>query len=90
MSVIGPRWEWRSFGRGFGDAAARLGRYPASAAEESGEVYLIAPGAENVKIRDGLIDVKVLRQVTADGLEQWMPTLKAPFPLGAADTAKVL
>lgn len=90
MSVVRPRWEWRSFGRRFGEAAARLGRYPASAVEDSGEVYLIATGAENVKIRDGQIDVKVLRQVSADGLEQWMPTLKAPFPLGSADAAKVL
>ena len=36
------------------------------------------------------MDVKVLREVNADGLEQWAPVMKAGFPLSAADAAKVL
>ena len=43
-----------------------------------------------MKVRDGLMDVKVLREVNAEGLEQWAPVMKAGFPLSAADAAKVL
>jgi exopolyphosphatase/guanosine-5'-triphosphate,3'-diphosphate pyrophosphatase len=32
----------------------------------------------------------VLREVNADGLEQWTPVMKAGFPLPAAEAAKVL
>src|SRR4029079_12161644 len=47
-------------------------------------------GGENVKVRDELMDVKVMREVNADGLEQWAPGMKAQFPLSAADLTKVL
>ena len=51
--------------------------------EESDELYLLAPGGDNVKVRDGLMDVKVLRETDAAGLQRWEPILKAPFPLDA-------
>ena len=35
------------------------------------------------------MDIKTLQQVNADGLEQWEPILKAPFPLSAVDAKKV-
>ena len=37
-----------------------------------------------MKVRDGLMDVKLLEAVDGDGLEQWRPALKAEFPLAAA------
>ena len=37
-----------------------------------------------------LMDIKVLREVNADGLEQWTPVMKAAFPLPAAEVAQVL
>jgi len=43
-----------------------------------------------VKIRDGLMDVKLLEAVNGDGLEQWCPVLKKPFPLDAADVSTAL
>jgi exopolyphosphatase/guanosine-5'-triphosphate,3'-diphosphate pyrophosphatase len=36
------------------------------------------------------MDVKELQQVDGDGLEQWRPVLKAPFPLSASDVESVL
>lgn len=36
-----------------------------------------------MKVRDELMDVKVLRETDADGLEQWTPVMKARFPLSA-------
>jgi exopolyphosphatase/guanosine-5'-triphosphate,3'-diphosphate pyrophosphatase len=43
-----------------------------------------------VKIRDGLMDVKRLEAVNGDGLEQWRPVLKKPFPLDAAEVSIAL
>jgi exopolyphosphatase/guanosine-5'-triphosphate,3'-diphosphate pyrophosphatase len=57
--------------------------------QESDEVYLLSGAGGNVKIRASLMDIKVLRQVNADGLEQWTPVMKAGFPIGANDAARV-
>jgi exopolyphosphatase/guanosine-5'-triphosphate,3'-diphosphate pyrophosphatase len=89
MAEIQARWEWRSFGRHFGEADARLAKLAPSGVQESEEIYLLSGADDNVKVRDALIDIKVLREVDADGLEQWTPVMKAPFPLTAADAAKV-
>jgi exopolyphosphatase/guanosine-5'-triphosphate,3'-diphosphate pyrophosphatase len=85
MSQIVPRWEWRSFAGSFGAAEEAL--QPADVhIVESDELYLLsAPGVGIVKVRDGLMDVKRLQQVDEHGLEQWVPVLKAAFPLAGDD-----
>lgn len=90
MADITPRWEWRSFGDRFGPAAQWLAKLEPSGVQESDEIYLLSDAGRNVKIRDALMDIKVLREVDADGLEQWTPVMKAGFPLPAAEAAKVL
>jgi exopolyphosphatase/guanosine-5'-triphosphate,3'-diphosphate pyrophosphatase len=89
MADITPRWEWRSFGRHFGGAEERLARLTPRGVQESDEIYLLSRAGGNVKIRDALMDIKVLRQVNADGLEQWTPVMKAGFPLAATEVVKV-
>jgi len=89
MDKIIPRWEWRSFGRSFGQAEALLAALTPEAVQESDEVYLISGAGDNVKVRADLMDIKVLRESNADGLEQWMPVMKAGFPLTSADVARV-
>jgi exopolyphosphatase / guanosine-5'-triphosphate,3'-diphosphate pyrophosphatase len=89
MNEITPRWEWRSFGPRFGEAEKRLAALTPGGVQESDEVYLLSGGGGNVKIRDALMDIKVLRQVNADGLEQWTPIMKAGFPIGATDATRV-
>jgi exopolyphosphatase / guanosine-5'-triphosphate,3'-diphosphate pyrophosphatase len=90
MAEITPRWEWRSFGRRFGQAEAQLAKLQPKSTQDSDELYLLAPASANVKIRDALMDIKLLREVNAEGLEQWTPVMKAAFPLPAADAATVL
>ena len=90
MADIRPRWEWRSFGRRFGAAEAHLAQLTPSGVQESDETYLLAPAGGNVKIRDALMDIKVLREVNADGLEQWTPVMKAGFPIPAVEAVRVL
>jgi len=89
MGEIIPRWEWRSFDRRFGTAESRLQALAPGAVQESEEIYLLHGTGDNVKVRDRLMDIKVLRQVNEDGLEQWTPVMKQSFPLPAAAVAKV-
>ena len=90
MAEITPRWEWRSFGQRFGEAERRLAQLDPTGVQESDEIYLLSGAGDNVKVRDALMDIKVLREVNADGLEQWTPVMKAGFPLPAAEAEKVL
>ena len=90
-SPIVPRWEWRTFGDAFGSAEEHFGALSPERVQESDELYLLSREAdENVKVRDGLLDVKQLEHVNADGLEQWVPVMKASFPLPAAEVTSVL
>jgi exopolyphosphatase / guanosine-5'-triphosphate,3'-diphosphate pyrophosphatase len=89
MPEIIPRWEWRWFGPHFGSAAPILAAMTPSAVQESSETYLLSGAGDNVKVRDALMDIKVLREVSPDGLEQWTPVMKAGFPLPATDATKV-
>jgi exopolyphosphatase/guanosine-5'-triphosphate,3'-diphosphate pyrophosphatase len=91
MSIIVPRWEWRTFGERLGAAGDRLDALPPEHSEESDEVYLLAgTDGDTVKIRAGLMDIKHLAHTNEDGLEQWTPTMKAAFPLAADDVAAAL
>ena len=90
MPTIIPRWEWRTFGSRFGAAEADFAALTATGVQESDELYLLSGTGDNVKVRDDLMDVKVLVETSPDGLEQWRPVMKAGFPLPAADVARVL
>jgi exopolyphosphatase/guanosine-5'-triphosphate,3'-diphosphate pyrophosphatase len=83
---IVPRWEWRTFG----DVSVPLSG-PPERVQESDETYLLSLESDaSVKVRDGLMDVKVRESVDDAGLEQWRPVLKAPLPLGRADVSLLL
>lgn len=80
--MIVPRWEWRTFGDEFGAADRWFAAATPDRVHESDETYLLSSqGDASVKVRDGLMDVKVLEAVDGDGLEQWKPVLKAELPL---------
>jgi exopolyphosphatase/guanosine-5'-triphosphate,3'-diphosphate pyrophosphatase len=88
VGKIVPRWEWRTFGQEFGAAESVFAALESEGAQESDEVYLLSPACDaNVKVRDALMDIKLLEQIDAAGLEQWRPVMKGAFPL-AADEAK--
>jgi len=90
MEAVVPRWEWRTFAASFGEADQRFRLLTPGKIQESDELYLLSPRCDaNVKIRDALMDIKVLEQVDARGLEQWRPVMKASFPLPAAEVAQV-
>ncbi len=90
MDQIIPRWEWRTFGQDFGDAEERFAALAPEKVQKSEELYLLAAVTDaTVKIRDQLLDIKILEQVNADGLEQWRPVLKTPFPLPAGAVASL-
>jgi exopolyphosphatase/guanosine-5'-triphosphate,3'-diphosphate pyrophosphatase len=83
MGTIIARWEWRTFGREFGIAETRFTALEAAQVQKSEETYLLTDGSDaNVKIRNDLLDIKILEHVDQNGLEQWRPVLKESFPLG--------
>jgi exopolyphosphatase/guanosine-5'-triphosphate,3'-diphosphate pyrophosphatase len=81
MPDVIPRWEWRAFGRHFGEAESRLTALTLDDEQESDEVYALTGTGVNVKRRAGFADIKELRQVDADGLEQWVWIRKSPCSL---------
>ena len=84
--AIVPRWEWRTFGDGFGAVDSRFDALAPEAVRESDEVYVLSLLSDaSVKLREGLLDVKVLREVSGDGLERWEPVVKAPAALSHDD-----
>ena len=90
MDTIVPRWEWRTFGSDFGAADAVFAALEPELIQESDETYLLSPGTDAaVKIRAGLMDIKVLEHVSEAGLEQWRPAMKETFPLPRGEADKV-
>lgn len=90
MEKIIPRWEWRTFGEGFGEAEKRVAAFTPEKVRESAEVYILsAVSNDNTKVRDMLMDIKTLQQVNDDSLEQWKPIMKGSFPLPVAEIVNV-
>ena len=82
MGEIIPRWEWRTFGKEFGVGEERIKAHELGTFKKSSEKYILSRNSnENCKIRDDLMDIKSLRQVNEDKLEQWYPTMKQSFPM---------
>ncbi len=89
LGKIIPRWEWRTFGENFGVAEENITAHECTRALESSEVYILSKkSGENIKVRDTLMDIKVLRNAEND-LEQWFPIMKATFPIGAEEAEEV-
>ncbi len=81
MEVI-PRWEWRYFSSDYDGLKRYFNGYQPVLEISSEEIYfLIDNPALNIKLRHDLIDVKKLLLVNPDGLEKWIPILKADFPI---------
>ena len=79
--AVVPRWEWRTFGD-LDDPDPALAALRTVATVESDETYVLSKYADaSVKVREGLLDIKVLQRVDGAGLQLWVPTVKAGFPL---------
>ncbi len=85
-----PRFEFRTFGQDFDEAAFLMARLSVPVPEkvwerESAEIYIVsrANDINNMKIRDGKMDIKTF-VTEVDGLEQWNPLMKGEFPIAAS------
>lgn len=81
-----PRFEFRVWGQELSGPTRRLRELVEPIATlVSDEVYVVAEGCDdtNTKIRDNVLDVKVLQRVV-ERYEQWRPWIKAEFPIPAA------
>ncbi len=82
-----PRFEYRTFGRDFENAAFLMSRLSVPVPRKvwerfSQEIYIVSRtnDVNNTKIRDGKMDIKTFVQ-EVDGLEQWNPLMKGEFPM---------
>jgi hypothetical protein len=82
-----PRFEFRTFGRDFEEAAYLMSRLSVPVPRKvwerhSEEIYILSRtnNVNNTKIRDGKMDIKTFVQ-EKDGLEQWNPLMKGEFPM---------
>ncbi len=88
--ITKPRFEFRTFGQNFDEAAKRMARLSNPVPEKvwqrfSEETYIISRtnNINNMKIRDGKMDIKTFVQ-EVDGLEQWNPLMKGEFPIATS------
>ena len=88
-AISKPRFEFRSFGQNFDEAAKRMARLSVPVPEKvwersSDEIYILSRTNDinNAKIRDGKMDIKTYVQ-TVDNLEHWNPLMKGEFPISA-------
>ena len=84
VSVI-PRYEFRIFGNDLAKYESKIKKLSSKEmTRQMDSVYLLTPWKRknNVKIREGVMDIKVLEQDHLD-LQQWNPFLVGEFPLDA-------
>lgn len=92
---IVPRAEFRAFGQGLIDDVT-LAMWNAKATlfkiRTSSETYFLSrkTNEANVKVRDGLLDIKTKVGETKDGYEIFQPQGKFEFPVGKKDVAEIL
>ena len=91
MEKIIPRWEWRTFGQDFGEAEAALRGASRRESSEQRRDSTWWPPAQTRTSRSAtsFSTSSFANSVDANGLEQWRPVLKEPFPLSATAVARV-
>lgn len=85
VSSVIPRYEFRIFGNDLTKYEDRIKELSEKEmTREMDSVYLLTPWKRknNVKIREGVMDIKNLEQ-EYEGLQQWNPFLVGEFPLDA-------
>ena len=94
--VIVPRAEYRVFGQGLIDIVQQkiwdAGATLQKARKMPAEVYFISRHTDeaNVKVRDGLLDIKLKVGETPEGYEIFKPSGKVRFPVKRTDLAVIL
>lgn len=75
------RWEWRVFAREPAYSTIFTHRETANL-DETDEIYILsAASRNNVKIRDGCLEIKTLLQTSPAGLQRWRPAASMRFPV---------
>ncbi len=85
MKTTIPRFEFRIFGQNLDPVESKIKEISElEKTRQMTSIYLLTAGntTNNIKIREGIMDIKELEQVQY-GLEQWSPFLVGEFPLKA-------
>lgn len=93
---VAPRAEFRVFGQGIIDIVQQkmwdAGATLQKARRMPAETYFLSrhTDAANVKVRDGLLDIKLRTGETPEGYEIFQPSGKFQFPVKQADLVTIL
>jgi hypothetical protein len=93
---IVPRAEFRVFGRGINELVEQkmwdAGAVLQKARKMPAETYFLSAKTDdaNVKVRDGLLDIKLKVGATPEGYEIFQPSGKFQFPVNKADLAEIV
>jgi len=85
VTSIIPRYEFRVFGNNLDNIIEQIEKHSdREMTRQMDSVYLLTPWKRknNIKIREGVMDIKVLEQEN-ETLEQWSPFLVGEFPMKA-------
>ncbi len=85
VAEVLPRYEFRIFGNCLDEYESKIKALSEKEiTRQMDSIYLLTPWKRknNLKIRDGVMDIKVLEEEHS-GLEQWNPFLVGKFPLKA-------
>lgn len=85
VPTVIPRYEFRIFGNDLEKYEKKIKEFSkVEMTREMDSIYLLTPWKRknNVKIREGVMDIKNLEQ-EHEGLQQWNPFLVGQFPLPA-------
>lgn len=91
MGTAASRWEWRIFSDApFLSIAPVFQKLRRANRKRGTDLYVLSRLTEaNLKIRAGVLDVKIRVGVSPFGTELWRPAFKSPFPPDAADATTI-
>lgn len=85
VTAVIPRFEFRIFGNNLDKYESNIKKLSKKEiSRQMDSTYLITPWKRknNVKVREGVMDIKLLEQ-NHEGLQQWNPFLVGKFPLNS-------
>lgn len=83
-AAVTPRWEWRVFANDVREKLAAANVTLDARDALRNETYIVSTRTDaGVKVRNGHLELKMLRERDGTGLELWEPVLVRAFPLPA-------
>lgn len=76
------RWEWRIFSeKPLNRLAPLFKKLHRANAKKNRDLYVVSRLTDaNLKIREGMLEIKIMLEASPCGAERWRPAFRCPFP----------